>query len=294
MPTVYEKAAEALDKQVVAPFRQKIVGRQLFAKTVRLDPGKFEITYDTLTDMGQALIDYELPPDNAPADNIKISQTTLKLPVISHRYKIARSEWDAFNNNPDKYPLEPLAATSAGYGIAVKEDAVLVDGWKPDGTNYVAKGLYQAATNTEGTSSVTSTFGNTVIKLQLAMAVLETDFAADYNFNLVLAPGNYWEVITSYSATYGVKERPSVLEILNSQPGAPGRVIKGPNLTANTGLLVPVDPAGESLDLVIGRELRNTIAQPKFSDISPIEVALYEVLVPRIKRTDAICTLTGL
>jgi len=294
MATVYEKAAEALDKQVVLPFRQKIVGRQLFAKTVRPDTGKFEITYDTLTEMGAAMVDYELPPDNGPADNIKIGQTTLKFPVISHRYKIARSEWDAFANNPDKYELNPLALGSAGQAIAVKEDAVIMNGWNPDGTNYVTKGLYQSAGNTEGTSSVTSTFGNMVIKLQLAMAVLEADYAADYNFNLVLAPGNYWEVVTSYSSTYGVMELPNVLKILNTQPGATGGVIKGPNLTGNTGMLVPVDPTGESIDLVIARELRNTIAAPKFSDISPIEVALYEMLVPRIKRADSICTLTSL
>jgi uncharacterized linocin/CFP29 family protein len=218
------------------------------------------------------------------------SPTVLKVPTIYQKFSVDKRTVEAYATQGKDF--ESAARDSAYHTVAKLEDDLLVDGWAADGVTNDCNGLYDAANNTEATSSVTSTYGNMVIKMNLAMAVLEADSAADWSFNLVLAAGNYWEVINSVSTT-GQREAPLVEEILSAGGTGRGSIMKSADLTANAGMLVPIDPAGESIDLVILSDVHTEPKAKEYPSEDP-EFLVIEELVPRIKRTDAICTLTGL
>jgi uncharacterized linocin/CFP29 family protein len=289
--TVYEDAAKQFDKQMVPPFRQRIMGRRLFAKTTVLESGETELNYDKITEMGPAGISFGLKPKTIPADNIKVAASTLKVPTLAQKFTVPRRTIDAYAAKGKDF--ESAVRDSAYHTLAKLEDDLLIRYWAQDGVTADINGLYESAGNTEGTSSVTSTYGNMIIKLNLAMAVLETDSAADWSFNLTLAPGNFHEVVNSFSTT-GVSEYDAVLKILNAGGTGQAAILKSADITANTGMLTPVDSNGECIDLVIARDVQTVPRNPEYNGVDDPEFLVFEEIVPRIKQTDSICTLTGL
>jgi|GEM_PF-4806362 len=290
-----EDAAKKFDEQMVPPFRQRILGRKLFSKTYVLETGKSEVSYDKITEMGPAGISFGFDPTVVPADSIKVTPTVLKVPTIWQKFTVPLDRLEAFMSQGEDLRLEGMR--SAFQTVALLEDDLLINGWSADGSTYDISGLYQAAGTTEATSSVTSTFGNMIVKTRLALAALEAYNAAEYDFNLLLAPGNYYEVMGSINATYGtVGEAPIVKQQLANLTGNPGNVgiYKCSDLSANTGLLVPIDPMGEVLDLVIERDLRTTPKAELYAGLEDPTFVLAEKLVPRIKKPYGICTLIGL
>jgi uncharacterized linocin/CFP29 family protein len=293
MASAYENAAKYMDKQMVDPLRQQLIGRKLFAKvTGPLGPGKFNIDTNSLSDMGEAIITYDLPDESGlTKDSVKVSTETLKLAVIPKAYQIPRGQFEAFASQG--IALDAASMISAAQKVGEREDDLLIQGWNPDGTNYKISGLYQSAGNSYGTSKDFGTAGNPTIAVTAALAELATDKVIGTNFNLSLHPTQYAELLSSRH-TNGFREFPEIMEILNPNPGAPkGQVFQTTDLTAGTGMVTPVDAAGVYMDLVIGVDYRNQLAQPKF-DISPIDGLTYVIVAPRIKKVDAICTMTAI
>ncbi len=290
MTTVYENAAKYLDKELVEPIRQQLVGRKLFGKVTRVEPGVFNVDYNTLTDMGDAIITLDLPDDSVEKDSVKVATSTMKIGVISKGYKIPRSQFESFARYGT--PLDTAAMISAGQKVGEKEDDMLLQGWAPDGSNYKIKGLYQSAGNSYSTSKDFGTFGNPTAAVSGALALLYADGIVGTNFNLVLNYVQYAELQANYE--YGTYEWDKVMKMINPNPGAgQGQILMSTDITAGTGMMTPVDTSGVYMDLIVGADYKNQIAQPKF-DISPVEGITYTMVVPRIKHANAVCTLTAI
>jgi hypothetical protein len=293
--TVYQKAARAIDAQLVQPLRYLMGARRLFAKQITLPRGKYEIDWRKITEMGAANISYGLPQSELERDMIKVTGEQLKTAFIFKGFQVEKQEWEAFRS--DGIMLDAEGALSAGRVVVDREETYLTLGWKRDGTAYVVPGLYNTPScSTEGTSSVTSTFGNAVIKLKLSRAVLKAAKVWGCNFNWAMATGNYEEVLASMNA-YGTMEVNQVRQMLNPIPGMPaGDILDCPTLTADTGMLVPVDPFGQYLDLVIAQNPSTYFGYDSKlgEEASPIYGHVIEALVPRVKQPKAICTTTGL
>lgn len=290
MTNPYEEAAKWLDTQLVEPVRQQLVGRRLFAKTVNIGQGKFNVDYNTLTDMGEAIITYDLPDDSIQKDSVKLATSTIKLAVIPKGYSIPRSQFESFATQG--IALDTAAMISAAQKVGEKEDDLLIQGWNPDGTNYRISGLYQSAANTVSTSLDFATFGNPTKAVSAALALLYEDGILGMNFNLTLNYTQYTQLQSNYE--YGVYEWDKVMKMLNNvQGGGMGQILMSTDITAGTGMVTPVDTAGVHMDLVIGQDYRNSLANPKF-DISPVEGITYVILVPRVKHPTAVCTLTNI
>jgi uncharacterized linocin/CFP29 family protein len=190
--------------------------------------------------------------------------------------------------------LDNAAALSAAQQVAEAENALLIDGWKPDGTNYVINGFYQGYGNTCAGSSI-GTYGGALTSVSDALALMRADSVMGTNFNLILHATQYSELEKSRSAT-DVREIDQVRSVLNQTPGAPpGDIfwVTGNELTDGTGLVTAADTTGMYFDLVVAEEAFTEVMQkPELGRLSPLFGHVAEVLVPRIKQANAVCRLT--
>ncbi|MCJ2540273.1 MAG: bacteriocin family protein [Candidatus Thermoplasmatota archaeon] len=292
--TAFERAAQWLDKQMVPPLRAKMKGRRLFAKTVQLDRGKSNVVYNTITDMADAYIEYEMPQGELDRDMIRVTPTTVRVPKIVRPYLVPRDTFESFRT--EGIAMDTEAMISAAYKVAKKEDAYLVQGWAPDGTNYEINGLYQGAGTTEATAKDFGTFGNATSKVGLVMAALAALDIDDQNYNLGLNPVQYQELRTIRS-TYDLLEWPDVLEQISPNDAQPKAFIyQSNNITAGTGLMTPVDTQGVYMDLLIGQDATNRLGfDSKLGpEDSPIYGHVIECIRPRIKTSTALVKATGI
>lgn len=291
--TSYGKLAEYMDSALVEPARQMNIGRKLFSKVVQIPEGKTNIDYDTITEMGSAITSYGFPSDEVAYDDVLAAATNLKLAVIHKGFKIPRDSYESFVASGER--IDQSAALSAAHVVNVATDDLLIQGWAPNGSTYKVNGLYQAAGNTDSTSNDFATYGKAIAEIAIALALLDADSIFGVNFNLVLNPVQFRQLQGSISST-GVPEWDKVMSMLNGVPGAPqGEILMSNDITAGTGMLSPVDTTGMYIDLVVAKELRTFYGtDSKLNDLSPIYGHVVSVLVPRIKHTNAICTITGI
>lgn len=290
----FHRAATYFDNKMVAPLRQQLLGRKLFASTKQLTKGKFEYDYDTVTEMGGAVISYDLPDDQTKRDFIEITDATLDLAVISKGWKIPRTQWEAYMTEGKDLRTKGMLSAAQVNGLA--EDDLLIQSWKPDGSTAKINGLYGSAGNTDSTSADFGTFGNAVAEVGTCLAAIAADDVPTtaMNWNLTLNSVQYYELTSSIE--YGVREYEEVLKQLNPAPNMPaGGIHMSPDITAGTGLLSPVDPAGQYIELVIGEDMKNVLGEDsKTPGIGPIYGTTYEVIAPVVYQSVAVCTMTGI
>jgi uncharacterized linocin/CFP29 family protein len=289
MTTSYEAAAKYYDAKMVEPLRKMRIGRKLFPSVQTVPKGTFNIDYQTIAEMSDAIVAYDLPDDAMLRDMIGVTLTTLKIPIIHKGFKIPRAMFEAFASKG--MGLDLAAALSAAEQVVEAEDTMLIQGWAPDGTNYVVNGLYQGYANTTAGSAF-STFGGALTSVAEALALIRADGVRGTNFNLVLHPTQFSELEKSVSS--GVVEMVEVRKVLNATPGAaPGDLYWTTDLTDGTGLVVANDTEGMYLDLVVVEEAFTEVnPDSKLGRLSPLFGHVAEGLVPRIKHGEAICRLT--
>ena len=295
--TAFQRAATYLDRQMVQPIRQQVIARKLLAKHTVLPQGKTRLTYNQITERGAATISFKLP-NKIDRDATKRTPRTIDIPVNLAGYQIERQEFDAFKS--EGIDLNADEMLSAAQVVADAEETMLMMGWKPDGSTEVIPGLYLMAGNTAGGADF-GTYGNAIASVAAGMAACFADKVKGVNFHMVLNSVQYGELLGSVS-TNGERELPQVVEQLNHLKGAPmGTVWQSDEIAAGTGLLVPVDPAGVYIDLVVGSDMKNTLGMDStIPEISPIYGTVYEYVRPRAKHADgsgdtvALCSLTGI
>lgn len=278
------------DKELIKPLQQRFIGRKLIPKNTQLSGkgiGMESVDVWTIKELADATISMGLPDEFG--DTADITSSTLNLPVIAEPFNLPRRMYESYKLNG--MPIESDMSILAAYQVQLREEALLLNGWAPDGTNYVIDGLYQAAGNAEATSADFGTYGNAIKKVGLAKTLLEAD--SIYGpYNLVLNNAQYNQLLASESTT-GNREMPTVMDMINDG-GSGGQIFSSPTQTAATGMMLGV--ANKTyFDLVIPQEYKNQINEDgKLGDLSPLYGMVYESLAPRIKHADSICTLTNI
>lgn len=293
MATAQETIARMMDDQMVSPMRRRLVGRKLFAKVRTFPEGTFNVDRVNIAEMGDATINYQMPDESSDVDNIDPSITNEKLAVISKRYKIPYAMVQSYLSKG--IAIDNAAMLSAAYVCAAKENDLLIQGWKPNGSTYEINGLYNAAGNDYSTTKDFGTFGNATDAVAGAMALLLADGVEGVNFNLVLNPVQATELDASRSAN-GVPEKPDVLRQLNPVADSPpGSILYSSAMTAGKGMMVPVDPDGGMIDLVVGMDFQNIPGtDSKMGSISPYYMTVVGVVLPRIKQANSISKLSDI
>jgi len=290
--TALETAARYFDKELVEPLRQQLIGRKLVSVNPHIKgAGIHSAEIMKLIEMGGGHITYELPTSEITRDMVRVDSSVIMIPVLWQGYEVQRASWDAMKNRG--IALDTASMLSAAHVVAKDEDRLIIDGWKPDGTNYTVKGFYQSANNDFSTTYDFGTYGNATQAVAGAMSLLEADYVYP-PFNLVLNPKQMYELRVSKSST-GLNEFQEVLDILNGYKPGPGWIYSTPFIAEGTGLVVPVDPARTYIELIAPQDIRNILGEDsKIPGITPIYGTTYELVYPHVKHPNALCKLSDI
>lgn len=299
-----ENLRKQFDDSVVPVLRAQSVGRQLMPVNAKLSgKGLGVLTVDTLQYVARAgaITNYDIQNDNE--DTVDIKSFPTRIPVQQDDVLIKYRDWKAYQLKG--IPLENDLSTDMTSNIVAEQDKLIVDGWKPDGTNYEIKGLYNVAGNTVSASDG-GTYGNLKSAVTSGISLLKADGVYSVGYNLGLASFNFAEAMDSENST-GKEELPAILKILNSSApngSQPGQIIEVPDLTAGTGMITPVASQANLrfFDIIETQTPQNNLwyadGNTKTGDIKMQQTA---ALVPRFKHlntstmTDVcVCSITGL
>jgi uncharacterized linocin/CFP29 family protein len=291
MANALNNIAKKFDKAIIAPLQHRLIGRKLVPVNKDLSGvgmGMQSVDYWTYANMSAAEINYDVMENNE--DTVDTTEGTIRVPVIQKPYKIPYRAYQSYLMQG--IPVDSDLAIQAAYLVAYEEDKLILDGWAPDGTNYVVNGLYQSANNTEASALDFGVYGNAIEKTGKAITELEADSVYG-PYNMVLNPAQKNELVASESTT-GRAEWERVINMLNEQGEGLGTVYSSPIMTAGTGMLLPVsDPV--YYDLIVAKEPFNVLGMDsKQGSVSPIYGGVLDAITIRAKHTNAICTLTNI
>jgi uncharacterized linocin/CFP29 family protein len=288
--TSLQRASRMLDEAMVEPLRRKLIGRKLVAENKsKRGTGKYAIDIDTITETSPAHITYALDEIGKSSDMIEVTTARKQIPIPHKSFKVPRQSYLAFKS--EGKAIDTAAAVSAAYVVGQKEDAMIINGWAPDGTNYEVEGFFEAA-GTAATGATWATAGNCIKSVQTGIAALE-DLGVSGPYHLLLHKDQAKELRGNVITGSG-REIKQVLEMMNNDdPNMhEGKVWQCYDMTADYAILIPVDPARVYFELVnpvlIHTELGVDSKKP---ESSAIYGHVWEVMVPIIKQTTAICKI---
>ena len=291
--TALERASRILDKELVEPLRRKLVGRKLLAEdTSKRATGKYAIDIDTIAEMSPGEITYSLDEIGVSSDMLQVTTARKQIPIPHKSFTIPRQEYLAFKD--EGKAIDAAGAVSAAYVAGKMEDAMIINGWAPDGTNYEVEGLYEAA-GSSAAGATWATAGNCIKGVQKAISVLE-NLGVSGPYHLLLHKDQAAELRGNVLTGSG-REIKQVLEMMNNDDPdmKEGKVWQCYDMTAGNGILIPVDPARVYFELVNPVLMHTALGEDsKKPDTSPIFGHVWEVIVPIIKQATAICKITGI
>lgn len=291
--TIYDKMARAYARELTEPLQKELKARELVYFNRRqsgLGVGNID-TY-AYSEMGDAVTTPELPDESVTRDAIQPTTTNIKVWTNEKSWKIPRDEFEAFKSKG--ILLDTNTAKDATYQVAEREEAIVIDGWSQDGTNYDISGLYQSAGTSETTSKDFGTYGNALDKIALAMGELDSAGVRYRSCNLILNKTQYSELRSSKSST-GTREWSQVMDLLN-ESGSGGKIVQSANITAATGLLTPVDPTGRYFQVWVPQDIRVIVGYDSKlgPEVSPIYGTVFERIGIDIRQSTAIVKLTNI
>jgi len=286
MATAIEKLGIEFDKKMIKPLQQRFVGRQLVPVNDELSKGGIGLTsVDVLTNvnMGSGEVSYSV--ENFNPDTLDPTLANLMIPLLYKDYKIPARALASYKMKG--VPVEGDISLLAAYNVQLQEEAMIMDGWKQDGTNYKVNGLYQSAGNDYSTSKDFGTYGNPILAVTGGMNLLEADNVFG-PFNLILNPTQKNELAASTSST-GVEEWKRVEQIIG------GRIITSPQVTAGTGMLCPTyDNMMPYADLINPYMMKNHLGESTTPGPKDVLGRCLEAMVIRVKQANAFCKLSSI
>ena len=292
--SVYERLATYYDGEIIEPLRQTTIARKIMSVDPKVKgDDKYFVDIMSITGMNAGVIEYRLP-DDVNRDMISTSTEKVQLPFIAKGFQVPKQDIAVFAEGG--IDIEAANAKAAAWEVQKLEEAYLLQGWKPDGTNYEVKGLYQAAGNTCATSYDFGTYGNATDAVCDGIQLIEDDNIRGTNFNLLLNSVQKNQLKKSKNSTTDAREWKDVMELLNENGGATGQILTSEHIAAGTGLLVPVDPARNYFDIKEPQPIKTVLGYDSklTEELSPVYGTIFELLLPNVKRPEALCTLTGI
>jgi len=270
-----------MDEAAVDPIRQVAVGSKVAKGVGPFGEGKAITTFKTLGEVSAATISLSLVTNNR--DLPTNTETTVNVPYISKAWYLSRRQVMALGGGT---PFEESIVRSAGYRLVLKEDALILQGWQADGTNYNINGFYQGAGNSEATSDDFDTQGKAltehgaVVKLMLADNVPPP-------YNVILNPVEFGALAASFYSTAAVLE----LDVYKRMIG--GQLFISSAITAGTGLVL-AQPTTGWFDIMVGTNVQQMVEEQSLADGDKGAAlgVIFECLAPRIYQSNALCKMT--
>ncbi len=285
----YQRATTYFNNNLSHPLHRLLNARKLYAKVTPLPEGTFKMDYNKISEMGDAIISYEIPDAAIARDGLELSAETVRLAVITRGWEIEYSKWNAFKNNTNiDLPLEYQNA--AVRKIAEAEEKVLISNWKPNNNTVRIKGLYEAAANHITDTYDFGTPGKAIEATGAAKAILRDAGVTGVNFNATFANDQYSQLEVSKMPYTGDMEIDRVRAMLNDvKTAASGDIFWSTELAPGTGFISPCDETGLYMELLIGTETRTVLGyDSKIPDISPLYGTTYGVMGPNFYHDECV------
>ncbi|MHC1602350.1 MAG: family 1 encapsulin nanocompartment shell protein [Methermicoccaceae archaeon] len=266
-------------QEVVIAARRANVARKLMAVRGPLGLGVQQYSYDTLTELSEAIISHIFETRDVDAPNL--TRTNVNIPVLQKTFELQRR--DVESSRRFGTPLNTAAASSAAYRVAYAENELAILGWAKDGSTYDINGLYNAAGNDYSTTKDFGTAGNAIDAVAGAMGLLLDDNIAP-PYNLVLNPTQYAELTASVLSN-GDREITHVKEIIG------GDIFVTPYITDGTGMLL-AQPEARFFELVVAQDL--TVETEELPKTKNVFGRVFECVVPVVYDVNAICKLSDI
>ena len=287
------------DMEIQPVLREQSIGRKLIPLNTKMSGrgiGQTSIATIKYNATSGAVINYNI--QNNIEETVDLTSDVIKIPVQQDDRTIGRRAWESYKLNGT--PIDSDMSLDMAANIAEAENTLIIDGWKPDGTNYEILGMYQVANNTYGGSSF-ATYGNALNTVGNAIGLLKEDKIYSQGWNLTLNHVQAAELMVSTSPM-GISEYAQVIERLNLG-GAGGQIFETSAITAGLGMVSPVATSSNLrfFDLI---EAQKPLHELWFEDpkkTGPVKSRILGAVVPRFKHPDAstskdpcICKLTGI
>lgn len=295
MTSAYSELGKLVTNDLTMPLREKMILRELmFVNTKYRDKSLDSVQSYEASDLSDALIQRKLPDDTIFRDGLRTATSTVLLNSIVEGFLVERQEFDNFARNG--IMIDESVAMIAGKKVAEKENELGLVGWSIDGTDYKIEGMqHLTGKSTESTSKDFGTYGNALDKVALAINTLNDAGVYAGAYNLTLNKTQYSELQSSLS-TNGSSEWEQVMRALNENGGTTGMIRKHSDVSANYGLLTPVDPVGEFFQIY---ETYSPTASFGYDsklgeEDSPVYGKVYERIGLDFKFPEAVCFLSGI
>jgi len=278
-----EEQWKQLDEAVVKAARRVLVGRKVLPIYNLADVGVMQVQWDELTEMSPALI--SMYGETPAEDVITYTRKSLVLPIIHKDFRI---HWrDIVASQRKGVPLDTANAESAALVVAQLEDELILSG---EVTGSPKLGIHGLATatgrNTEASVGAWATSPNAVNSVKNAIEELIADnFYGPYD--LILQPSAFLAAHTFIGNT-------AVMQIDKIKELIAGKVYVTPALKAADGgadIAILMESGAENADLCVAQDLKTFYIQLR--DMNHF-FKVYEAVVPRIKRPQAICEITDI
>lgn len=285
------------DKEIQPVLQEQSIGRKL----IPLNPvvsgrgiGQTSVETMNYTATAGAVINYNI--QNNIEETTDVTSDVLKIPVQQDDRTIDRRAYESYKLNGN--PIDTDMAFDMAANVTIAEDALIIDGWKPNASDYEIDGMFNVADNTFGGASF-GTNGSARKAVAAAIGLLKADKIYSTAWNLTLNHVQHSELMASTAD--GVDEYDQVLRLLN-RGGAGGQIFESGNIAAGNGMVSPIaTPANvRFFDLVEAQRPTHELWFEEPKKTGPVKVRLLGAVVPRFKHLDGsgkdpcICTLTGI
>ena len=269
-----------IDETVRITARKAMIGRRLMPIFGPLGFGKQAVTYDSLTEVADADLNFAWRV-SVSEDIVNLSRETLPVPVLHKPFRVNRRSLQASRTSGT--PLDLANARSAAYKVAKLEDELIIDGYAADGSTYDIKGLYQInisnkITGDQWTAAPEDAITNTAEGIAYLMGQ-----NIDPPYHWVLHPTQYAEI---FNVGASVHTEGIVADTVKKQLGG-GNIFWSTVLTDGTGFMVAAGDRGY-FDLAVGVDLTTEVEELSLREGKDLFGLIYECVVPRIWQTTAI------
>ena len=275
-----------IDETVKITARKAMIGRRLMPIFGPLGFGKQAATYDKLTEVADADLNFAWRV-SVSEDIANLARTTVPVPVLHKPFRVNRRSLMASRTSGT--PIDVATARSAAYKVAKLEDELIIDGYAADTSTYDIKGLYQAnignvITGSQWTAAPEDAITDTAQGIAYLMGV-----NIDPPYHWVLHPTQYAEMINvGASAHTNALVSDTVKKMLGG-----GNIFWSTVLTAGTGFMVAAGDRGY-FDLAVGVDLTTEVEELSLREGKDLFGLIYECVVPRIWQTTAIAPFNTL
>jgi len=298
--TPFARAATQISKQLVKPLQTRLQGRRLASINPEVKgDGTSAFEYTHVSGISDAFIQWSIANGSEHKDSVTASNRIVQIPFLYKEFEMPKSDIAAWEKREvgvgQENSLPSVTANAASYEVARKEDQMIFDGWKPDGSSFSVKGFAQAANNAITGGSI-ATAGSMFEYVCSAISALNEDevYGENNSYNLSVTP-DIMAALRSKRFNNGDTEIKLIREQL-----VDGDIIVTPHLPSQTAIITPVDTAREHFEFLNPVDYRVEFANAKYETVGMQEGIVYELFLPSYIRanangkTDAICKITGL